>query len=197
MPPACWVIAKAICACRFARLPTPASRRSSARSHPPGSSTSPMAKDDEPKSVAQNRKARHDYFIEDTLEAGMMLMGSEVKSLRGGRASIPEAFAADKNGELFLINANIPEYAAANRYNHAPKRPRKLLLRKREVEKLQGRINREGMTVVPLSIYFNARGIAKCQLGVAKGKRQADKRETIKKRDWQREQSRLLRARNR
>src|SRR6267378_1102016 len=142
--------------------------------------------------AAQNRKARHDYFIEDTLEAGLMLLGSEVKSLRGGRASIAEAFAAEKNGELFLINANIPEYAAANRYNHAPKRPRK-----REAEKLQGRINREGMTVVPLSIYFNARGIAKCQLGIAKGKRQADKRETIKKRDWQREQSRLLRSRNR
>ncbi len=140
-----------------------------------------MAKD-EPKSVAQNRKARHDYFIEDTLEAGLMLLGSEVKSLRGGRASIAEAFAAEKNGELFLINANIPEYAAANRYNHAPKRPRKLLLRKREAEKLH---------------YFNARGIAKCQLGIAKGKRQADKRETIKKRDWQREQSRLLRSRNR
>ena len=155
-----------------------------------------MAKD-EPRSVAQNRKARHDYFIEDTLEAGMMLLGSEVKSLRDGRASIAEAFAAEKNGELFLINANIPEYAAANRFNHAPKRPRKLLLRKREVEKLQGRISRDGMTVVPLSIYFNARGIAKCQLGVAKGNRQADKRETIKKRDWQREQARLLRSRNR
>ena len=153
--------------------------------------------DNEPRSVAQNRKARHNYFIEDTLEAGLMLLGSEVKSLREGRASIAEAFAVERDGELFLINANIPEYAAANRFNHAPKRPRKLLLRKREVERLQGRINREGMTVVPLSIYFNARGIAKCQLGVAKGKRQTDKRETIKKRDWQREQARLLRARNR
>src|SRR5262249_3354688 len=145
----------------------------------------------------ENRKARHNYFIEETLEAGMLLLGSEVKSLRGGRASIAEAFAVERDGELFLINANIPEYEAANRFNHAPKRPRKLLLRKREVEKLRGRINREGMTVVPLSIYFNARGIAKCQLGVAKGKRQIDKRETIKKRDWQREQVRLLRARNR
>ena len=102
----------------------------------------------------------------------MMLLGSEVKSLRGGRASIAEAYASEKDGELFLINAYIPEYAAANRFNHAPNRPRKLLLHKSEVEKLQGRINREGMTLVPLSIYFNARGIAKCQLGVAKGKRQ-------------------------
>jgi SsrA-binding protein len=152
---------------------------------------------DEPKSVAQNRKARHNYFIEETLEAGLMLVGSEVKSLRGGRASIAEAFAAEKNGELYLINANIPEYESANRFNHAPKRPRKLLLRHREVERLRGRINREGMTIVPLSIYFNNRGIAKCQLGVAKGKRAIDKRETIKERDWQREQRRTMRERNR
>ena len=126
-----------------------------------------------------------------------MLVGSEVKSLRGGRASIAEAFAAEKEGELYLINANIPEYEAANRFNHAPKRPRKLLLRKREVERLRGRINREGMTIVPLSIYFNGRGIAKCKLGVAKGKRMVDKRDTIKDRDWQREQARVLRERNR
>jgi SsrA-binding protein len=151
-----------------------------------------------PKSVAQNRKARHDYFIEDTLEAGMLLLGSEVKSLRTGRgASIGEAFAVEKDGDLYLINAHIPEYESANRFNHAPRRPRKLLLRKREIEKLRGQINRDGMTVVPLSIYFNPRGIAKCQLGVAKGKRKVDKRETIKQRDWQREQSRVLRERNR
>ena len=152
---------------------------------------------EESKTVAQNRKARHNYFIEETLEAGLMLVGSEVKSLRGGRASIAEAFAVEKEGELFLINANIPEYEAANRFNHAPKRPRKLLLRRREVERLRGRINREGMTVVPLSIYFNRRGIAKCQLGIAKGKRMIDKRETIKERDWQREQARVMRERNR
>ena len=152
---------------------------------------------EESKTVAQNRKARHNYFIEETLEAGLMLVGSEVKSLRGGRASIAEAFAVEKDGELFLINANIPEYEAANRFNHAPKRPRKLLLRRREVERLRGRINREGMTVVPLSIYFNRRGIAKCQLGIAKGKRMIDKRETIKERDWQREQARVMRERNR
>jgi SsrA-binding protein len=152
---------------------------------------------EESKTVAQNRKARHNYFIEDTVEAGLQLLGSEVKSLRGGRASIGEAFAVEKDGELFLINAHIPEYEAANRFNHAPKRARKLLLRKREVERLRGRINREGMTVVPLSIYFNHRGIAKCQLGIAKGKRMIDKRETIKERDWQREQARFMRARNR
>jgi SsrA-binding protein len=155
-----------------------------------------MAEEDS-KTVAQNRKARHNYFIEETLEAGLMLVGSEVKSLRGGRASIAEAFAVEREGELYLINANIPEYEAANRFNHTPKRPRKLLLRKREVERLRGRINREGMTVVPLSIYFNRRGIAKCQLGIAKGKRMIDKRETIKQRDWQREQARVLRERNR
>jgi SsrA-binding protein len=152
---------------------------------------------EESKTVAQNRKARHNYFIEETVEAGLQLLGSEVKSLRGGRASIGEAFAVEKDGELFLINAHIPEYEAANRFNHAPKRARKLLLRKREVERLRGRINREGMTVVPLSIYFNHRGIAKCQLGIAKGKRMIDKRETIKERDWQREQARFMRARNR
>jgi SsrA-binding protein len=152
---------------------------------------------EESKTVAQNRKARHNYFIEDTVEAGLQLLGSEVKSLRGGRASIGEAFAVEKDGELYLINAHIPEYEAANRFNHAPKRARKLLLRKREVERLRGRINREGMTVVPLSIYFNKRGIAKCQLGIAKGKRMTDKRETIKERDWQREQARVLRERNR
>jgi len=147
--------------------------------------------------VAQNRKARHDYFIEDTLEAGMMLLGSEVKSLRSGRASIAEAFAAEKDGDLYLLNAHIPEYESANRFNHAPRRPRKLLLHKKESERLKGRINREGMTLVPLAIYFNARGIAKCQLGVAKGKHKSDKRQTIKERDWQREQARVLRARNR
>jgi SsrA-binding protein len=152
---------------------------------------------EERKSVAQNRKARHDYFIEDTLEAGMLLLGSEVKSLRSGRASIAEAFAAEKDGDLYLLNAHIPEYESANRFNHAPRRPRKLLLHKKESERLKGRINREGMTLVPLAIYFNARGIAKCQLGVAKGKHKADKRQTIKERDWQREQARVLRARNR
>ena len=147
--------------------------------------------------ITVNRRAFHEYHFDERLEAGLALVGSEVKSLRGGRASIAEAFAVEREGELYLINANIPEYESANRFNHAPKRPRKLLLRKREVERLRGRINREGMTVVPLSIYFNKRGIAKCQLGIAKGKRMVDKRETIKQRDWQREQARVLRERNR
>ncbi|HEV8390032.1 MAG TPA: SsrA-binding protein SmpB [Dongiaceae bacterium] len=147
--------------------------------------------------AAQNRKARHDYLIEDTIEAGMMLTGSEVKSLRLGRASINEAFAAEKNGEFFLYNSHFPEYAAANQFNHQPRRARKLLLRKREINKLMGATQRAGITVIPLSIYFNDRGIAKVQLGLAKGKRKVDKREAEKERDWKREQSRLMSHRGR
>ena len=145
------------------------------------------------KLAAQNRKARHDYFIEDTVEAGVMLLGTEVKSLRAGRASIAESFAAEQDGGLFLINAYIPEYAAATRFNHAPKRARKLLLHRRELDRLLGAVQREGMTLVPLSIYFNARGIAKVQLGLAKGKRKGDKRDAEKERDWNRDRARLLR----
>jgi SsrA-binding protein len=145
--------------------------------------------------AAQNRKARHDYFIEDTVETGLVLLGSEVKSLRAGKASIGEAFAAEKDGELWLFNAYIPEYGAAAHFGHAPRRARKLLLRKREMHKLMGAVTREGMTLVPLAIYFNERGIAKLQLGLAKGKRKVDKRETAKERDWQRSRARLLRAR--
>ena len=152
-----------------------------------------MARDPETQRfAAQNRKARHDYLIEDTLEAGMMLTGSEVKSLRLGRASINEAFAAEKNGEFFLFNSYFPEYKSANQFNHLPRRPRKLLLRKREINKLIGATQRAGITVVPLSIYFNPRGIAKVQLGLAKGKRKVDKRAAEKERDWKREQSRLM-----
>jgi SsrA-binding protein len=147
------------------------------------------------KLAAQNRRARHDYFIEDTVEAGVMLLGTEVKSLRAGRASIAESFAAEQDGGLFLINANIPEYAAGNRFNHAPKRARKLLLHRRELDRLLGAVQRDGMTLVPLSIYFNARGIAKVQLGLAKGKRKGDKREAEKQRDWSRDRARLLRDR--
>lgn len=143
--------------------------------------------------AAQNRKARHDYFIEDTFEAGVMLLGTEVKALRQGRASIGEAFAGEQDGELFLFNAYIPEYEAANRFNHPPRRPRKLLLRRREVDRLLGSVRREGMTVVPLSIYFNDRGIAKVQLGLAKGKRKVDKREAEKEREWGRSRARLMR----
>ena len=145
--------------------------------------------------VAQNRRARHDYFIEDTLEAGLVLTGTEVKSLRAGRASINEAYAAEEGGELYLLNAHIPEYAAASRFNHPPKRPRKLLLHKREAERLKGQVQREGYTLVPLSLYFSPRGIAKIELGLAHGKRKIDKRETEKKRDWQRQKARLMRER--
>lgn len=143
--------------------------------------------------MAQNRRARHDYFIEDTIEAGLILQGSEVKSLRNGRASIAEAYAGSDQGDLTLFNAHIPEYKSAHQFNHAPKRPRKLLVHRKERDRLLGLIQRDGMTLVPLSIYFNDRGIAKLQLGLAKGKRKADKRESDKKRDWQREKARLMR----
>jgi SsrA-binding protein len=142
--------------------------------------------------VAQNRRARHDYLIEDTYEAGIALHGSEVKVLREGKASIAEAYAGDKDGDLYLFNANIPEYPAA-RFNHEPKRARRLLLHKREINKLLGRVTREGMTLIPLAIYFNPRGRAKLQLGLAKGKRKSDKREAEKARDWQRDKARIMR----
>jgi SsrA-binding protein len=144
--------------------------------------------------VAQNRRARHDYLIEDTFEAGLALAGSEVKVLREGRASIAEAYAGDRGGEIFLFNATIPEYPAA-RFNHEPKRPRRLLLHKREIDKLLGAVRREGMTLIPLAIYFNARGRAKLSLGLAKGKRKSDKREAEKARDWQRDRARIMRDR--
>lgn len=145
--------------------------------------------------VAQNRRARHDYIIEETLEAGIALTGTEVKSLRGGRGSVKEAYAQDQDGELYLINAHIPPYEAANRFNHEPRRPRKLLVHRRELGSLIGRIRREGYTLVPISLYFNSRGIAKVELGLARGKKKVDKRETAKKRDWQRQKARLLRER--
>jgi SsrA-binding protein len=147
--------------------------------------------------AALNRRARHNYFITDTVEAGIMLLGTEVKSLRLGQASIQEAFAGPKDGGLFLLNAHIPEYKKAGTHlQHEPNRARRLLLHKREIDKLLGLIKREGMTLVPLSIYFNKRGIAKLELGLAKGKHKADKREAIKKREWEREKSRVMRARN-
>ena len=145
--------------------------------------------------VAQNRKARHNYLIEESLEAGLVLTGTEVKSLRQGRASIAEAYAADEGGELFLFNSHIPVYEAAGRFNHQPKRPRKLLLHSRELARLIGLIRREGYTLVPLSLYFNERGIAKVELGLARGKRKIDKRESEKRRDWQRQKARLMRER--
>ncbi len=143
------------------------------------------------KLVAENRKARFNYDIEEKLEAGIALVGSEVKSLRAGKANIAEAYATDERGELYLVNAHISEYAARN--GHAPLRPRKLLLHAREIARLLGAIQRQGMTLVPLKLYFNARGIAKVELGLAKGKKLHDKRETEKKRDWDRQKGRLMR----
>ncbi len=145
------------------------------------------------KTVAENRRARYDYFIEDILEAGIALTGTEVKSLRFGQGSIAESYAEVRAGEAWLINANVPEFSHGNRYNHEPKRPRKLLLHEREIGRLQGAVERKGMTVVPLSIYFNSRGRAKVELALAKGKNAADKRQTVKDRDWKREQSRIMR----
>jgi SsrA-binding protein len=154
-----------------------------------------MAKkaDPEKKIVADNRKARFSYSIEDTLEAGIMLFGSEVKSLRSGRSTIAESYAYAKDGELFLVNSYIPEYTQASRFNHEPRRQRKLLVHKREANKLAAAIQREGMTLVPLRLYFNPKGIAKIELGIAKGKKLHDKRETEKQRDWQRDKARLMR----
>lgn len=152
-----------------------------------------MAKDGTRQVVADNRKARHLYHIEDSLEAGIVLTGTEVKSLRLGRASIGEAYASDEKGGLWLINAHIPEYAPASRFNHDPKRPRKLLLHRREANRLAGLVQREGYTLVPLSLYFNDRGIAKVSLGLARGKKLFDRRESEKSRDWQRQKARLMR----
>jgi SsrA-binding protein len=142
--------------------------------------------------VAQNRKARHNYFIEETFEAGLALTGTEVKSLRGGRSSIAESYVTEDGGEAWLVNADIPEYASGNRFNHERKRPRKLLLHKRQINVLIGAINREGRTVVPLQVYFNERGRAKIEIALVTGKQAHDKRQAIKDRDWKRQRARLL-----
>ena len=147
------------------------------------------------KAIAENRKARYDYAIEDTFEAGLMLVGTEVKSLRNGKANIAESYASYEDDELWLINGHIPEYLQANRFNHEPRRRRKLLMSKREIVKLSQAVAREGMTLVPLKLYFNDRGKAKLLIGLAKGKKNHDKRQTEKARDWNREKSRLLRDR--
>jgi SsrA-binding protein len=147
------------------------------------------------KTVALNRKARHNYSIEDTLEAGIQLVGTEVKSLREGGVQITDSHAGEMGGELWLFNAHIPEYHGGNRFNHEPRRPRKLLVHKKELSRLIGAVAREGMTLVPLALYFNPRGMAKVELGLAKGKKLWDKRQTEKSRDWQRQKGRLLRAR--
>ena len=146
------------------------------------------------KVVADNRRARFNYEIGEVLEAGIALTGTEVKSLRAGKATISEFYAFGKGGEIWLVNANIPEYAQASRFNHPPKRPRKLLLHKRQIAKLAGAVEREGMTIVPLKLYFNEKGRAKIELAVARGKKLHDKRETEKKRSWDRERARLMRA---
>ena len=155
----------------------------------------PKKKDDGTKVIADNRKARFAYAISDTLEAGIALVGSEVKSLRSGKSTISESYAQAKDGELFLVNAYIPEYTQASRFNHEPKRTRKLLVHKREVQRLSAAIQREGMTLIPLKLYFNAKGRAKLEIGIAKGKKLHDKRETEKQRDWQRDKARLMRDR--
>lgn len=148
---------------------------------------------DKKKIVAENRRARFEYFIEDTFEAGIVLQGTEVKALRAGEGNIAESYAEVKAGEVFLVNSNIPEYSHGNRENHTPKRPRKLLLRAREIEKMHSAVSRQGMTLVPLTVYFNSTGRAKVELALAKGKKTHDKRDTIKERDWKRDQARIMR----
>jgi SsrA-binding protein len=150
-------------------------------------------KADGTKLIADNRKARYAYAIGETLEAGIMLVGSEVKSLRTGKTTIGESYAHAKDGEIWLVNSYIPEYTKASRFNHEPKRSRKLLVHKRQADRLAAAIQREGMTLIPLKLYFNAKGIAKLEIGLAKGKKLHDKRETEKQRDWQRDKARLMR----
>ncbi|GAA6156765.1 SsrA-binding protein SmpB [Pyruvatibacter sp. HU-CL02332] len=147
------------------------------------------------KVAAENRKARHAYEIGDTMETGVMLQGTEVKSLRDGRSNIAESYASIENGELWLINSYIPIYNAASRFNHAPRRPRKLLVHARELAKLHAAVQRDGMTLVPLKLYFNDKGRAKLELAIAKGRKAHDKREADKKRDWQRDKARIMRER--
>ena len=149
---------------------------------------------DKTKTVAENRRARFEYFIDEVFEAGIALTGTEVKSLRFGEGSIAESYAYVNDGEAWLVNANIPEFSHGNRFNHEPKRPRKLLLHEREIARMHGAVERKGMTLVPLSIYFNGRGKAKVELALARGKKTHDKRETIKERDWKRDQQRIMKA---
>jgi SsrA-binding protein len=147
------------------------------------------------KVVADNRRARYDYELMETFEAGLALQGTEVKALREGKANIAESYATIENGELVLINSNIPEYSQANRFNHEPRRKRKLLMHRREIDRLANGIQREGLTIIPLKLYFNDRGRAKIAIALARGKKLHDKRQTERKRDWNREKSRLLRER--
>jgi SsrA-binding protein len=153
------------------------------------------AKEQPRKPAAVNRRARFDYAIGQTYDAGIVLTGTEIKSLRSGKATIGESYATEKDGELWLINAYVPEYLEANRFNHETRRPRKLLLHKREIARLTNAVNREGMTIVPLKIYFDDKGWAKIEIALGKGKKLHDKRETEKKRDWGREKSRIMKDR--
>ena len=146
------------------------------------------------KIIAQNRKARHEYFIDEVMEAGIALTGTEVKALRAGRASIGESYATEIRGEMYWTGANIQEYEKGNRFNHPPVRNRKLLLKKREINKILGKLKTKGVTVIPLAVYFNEGGRAKLELGLARGKKQHDKRDAIKQRDWDRRKSRVLRC---
>jgi SsrA-binding protein len=145
------------------------------------------------KTVALNRKARHDYSIEEEIEAGIVLTGTEVKSLRDGKATITDAYAGPKGEEIWLFNATIAEYPGGNRFNHEPRRPRKLLMHKRQIKKLLGRLRVKGVTLVPMALYFNSRGLAKVKVALAIGKKEYEKRDTIKKRDWQRDKARIMR----
>jgi SsrA-binding protein len=145
------------------------------------------------KLIAENRRARFDYFLEETFEAGLMLTGSEVKSLRGGKANIAESYASADGNEITLVNAYIPPYEAANRFNHEPRRPRKLLLHRKQIDRLLGAVRRDGRTIIPVKLYWNDKGMAKLEVALAKGKSAPDKRATIADRDWKREQGRLMR----
>lgn len=154
-----------------------------------------IAQFDKVKIVAENRRARYDYFIEDKFEAGIELKGTEVKALRGGEGSIAESYALVEGDEVFLVNSSIPQYGSGGYVNHEPRRRRRLLMRAREIAKLHGAITRQGLTLIPLSLYFNGRGRAKVELALARGKKVHDKRDTIKERDWKRDQARIMRSR--
>ena len=154
-----------------------------------------MAGEGARKTIAENRRARFDYFLEDSVEAGIALTGTEIKSLREGRANIAESYAAVEGREIMLINADIPPYKQANRFNHEPRRPRKLLLHRKQIDKMIGAVQREGRTLIPVKLYFNDRGRAKLEIAVAKGKKVHDKREVSAERDWQRDKARLLKER--
>lgn len=154
-----------------------------------------MSQDAPRKLIAENRRARYDYFLDDAVEAGLVLTGTEVKSLRQGRANIAESYAAVEGREIMLINADIPPYGQANRFNHEPRRPRKLLLSRRQIDRMIGAVQREGRTIIPVKLYFNDKGLAKLEVALAKGKKIHDKRETEAARDWQRDKARLMRER--